>query len=490
MGKKKTSIETGPDPRGHIGRQIAVLREALDMSQSDLSRAAQVKRASISAYEAGLVSPDAGTVERLLVAMGFRWSSLDAAEDFLGKLFSQCVRPPDRGLAAEASTGQGEQIKESPVILDGAQEGPSPEDRPLAQALWKRLRALPPKTLERELTEVPDRCAWALCELLCIQSVKLCSQNPVRAKSLITLAEKTVPLVSGDGPWRAKVQGHVLAHRGNALRVAGDFAGAKAALDQAARLFEAGTASSVCLLEEGILPAFKASLCRAERRFDEAAEFLSTAARIARSATFRLQIHVSQAKLFEEQGELEQAIAILREAAESAGETDDARLLLCVRHNLADNLTKLGRCEEAQALLPEIRILLRTSGGELDLERFRWTEARVFAGLGKLEEAIGILIRVRGSFSAHGLTYDTALVSLELALFYLQAGRTREVKDLARHCAPIFQARDVHREALAAFGLFRQAAEQERFTEELGGKLLSYLRRARHDPGMRFKAES
>ena len=98
------------------------------------------------------------------------------------------------------------------------------------------------------------------------------------------------------------------------------------------------------------------------------------------------------------------------------------------------------------------------------------------------------LTQVKADFTARGLAYDAALASLELAALYLEDERTAEVRDLAREMAPIFQAQGVHREALAALRLFRQAAEREAVTLEMARRLVDYLERARHDPEMRFAA--
>jgi len=66
-----------------------------------------------------------------------------------------------------------------------------------------------------------------------------------------------------------------------------------------------------------------------------------------------------------------------------------------------------------------------------------------------------------------GLPYDAALASLDLAVLYLEEGRTREVKDLAREMAEIFKAQGIAREALAALTLFVEAAQKETATVEL-----------------------
>jgi hypothetical protein len=61
-----------------------------------------------------------------------------------------------------------------------------------------------------------------------------------------------------------------------------------------------------------------------------------------------------------------------------------------------------------------------------------------------------------------------------------------EVKILACELAVVFDSKGVHREALAALRIFQQATEQENATAELARRVLGYLFRARHDPGLRF----
>src|SRR6185436_19007915 len=79
----------------HVGRKIAILRAASDLTQSDLARSSRVKRSSISEYEAGLTTPDSSTLARLLAGMRFQWSSLDLAGWFLRRLFSGCAAPDE-----------------------------------------------------------------------------------------------------------------------------------------------------------------------------------------------------------------------------------------------------------------------------------------------------------------------------------------------------------------------------------------------------------
>lgn len=201
----------------------------------------------------------------------------------------------------------------------------------------------------------------------------------------------------------------------------------------------------------------------------------------------QVQVLLGQARLAREMGKLEQAVEILRQANEIAIPDGDERVVLCIQHSLADSLSKLDRFAEAEALFPAVIDLSRRCGGEVDLLRLQWIEGRVAAGLGHWEEGVATLRKVRGEFAARQMSYDAALVSVELAILYSERGRAEEVKILARHMVPMFRARDVQPEILDALSLFRQAAERERVSAELARKVLVYLRKARRHPGLRFE---
>ena len=58
---------------------------------------------------------------------------------------------------------------------------------------------------------------------------------------------------------------------------------------------------------------------------------------------------------------------------------------------------------------------------------------------------------------------------------------------VAEEMFPLFEAQDVHREALAALRLFQEAARREEVTAELVQELAVYFRDARVDPSLRFR---
>ena len=518
MARVKKGRET--DEPIHIGRVLAVLREALDWTQSDLSRHSGVKRGSISEYESGKSTPDVVTLERLLSAMRFRWTALDFGGWFIDWLLTHCRIPDgeDTGetapspttvsalamqLSADvAATNQTAVLLSKLVVMlqkeqrkdDPPRESDNPTlsardrkaERRAAEALWNRIKLLPRREQEEALRGAPSEAQWAVCDLLCKESQRLCEEDPVKAATLCELALVVADLAEGGEGVRAKLRGLAWAHLGNALRARGDLDGAEGAFASADEYWKVGDGMADGI-EEGIIFALKASLRRARRQFEEAKDLLGRAWLLASDPTFRVQVMVSKAKLLEEMGDLEEAVTLLRQVKETASPEIEARLLLRIWHNLSDALSKLERFEEAVALLPQTRVYLLKAGGELNRTRLMWTEGRITAGLGDVEEGIALLSRVRGEFASRDMAYDMALVSLEIAVLYAGLGRTEQVKTLARHMTPIFQAHAIHREALAALTLFRRAAEQERVTAEFAREVLTYLRKARNNPELRFE---
>jgi transcriptional regulator with XRE-family HTH domain/tetratricopeptide (TPR) repeat protein len=505
-----------------LGRVLAVLRAALDLTQSDLARLSGVKRSSISEYESGRSAPDAMTLERLLVAMGFRWTALDFGGWFVDRLAIDCRLPEGEAVhggagpllvtastlatrlsadvaAASQTVGRMSQLvlrlQEERTIADLSPENGSPgtlakdhkAERQAAQVLWARTKSLSRQGQLEALRGAPPEAQWAVCELLCSESQRLCGEDPVKAASLCELALAAANLATGGENVRAKLRGIAWAHFGNALRAQDDFEGAERAFVCADEMWKAGEGVADGLLEEGLIFALKASLRRDQRRFEEAKDLLEGASLLAIGLTFRIQVMVSKAKLLEEMGDLEEAVALLEQVKEAASPKEEARILFPIWQNLAHTLSKLERFEAAAALLPQARAYLLKAGGELNRVRLLWTEGRVTAGLGDVKAGIALLARVRGEYASRDMAYDVALVSLETAVLYASLGRTEQVKTLARHMTPIFQAHAIHREALAALTLFRQAAERERVTERFARDVLSYLGKARYNPELRFE---
>jgi hypothetical protein len=130
-------------------------------------------------------------------------------------------------------------------------------------------------------------------------------------------------------------------------------------------------------------------------------------------------------------------------------------------------------------MLPNVRNLFETSTKPLHRLRLRWAEGAIAAGLGDEAVAEQIYRAVQQEFLRLGVAYDAALVSLDLAVLFSRQGRNEDLRQLSAEILPVFEARDVHREALATLLLFRRAVEEERLTAEVAQQLIAALRRSR-----------
>lgn len=163
----------------------------------------------------------------------------------------------------------------------------------------------------------------------------------------------------------------------------------------------------------------------------------------------------------------------------------EASLRWVLRYNQAACLCRLGKAEEAQLLVAEVRQL--AAGNDLDLLRTEWLAAVVLSGLGQLDPAVEKLEQVCRALLGRDLGYDYALAGLDLALLYREQGRWTEIRGLAEEMVEIFKAEQIHRETLAALALFREAAVKQGVSAKLVRRLQEYLKQAQCQPGLRFE---
>jgi tetratricopeptide (TPR) repeat protein len=356
---------------------------------------------------------------------------------------------------------------------------------------WRQLQALPYDQQLRQVEDEGGLQTWALCRLLLRQSLEATLHHPELAVRLAFLAVK-IALHLGDAydrDWVTDLRALAFAYLGNARRVLGELQSADDAFHEArSHLRHGGTGNP--RIEAEILD-LEASLRRAQCRFEEALDLLDRVVSTYTSEDAEVrdlhlagQALVKKASTLEQRGEVDQAIPILREAAEMIVEERDPRLVLCLEHNLILVLAAAGQHQEAAARLPQVQELARRLGNELDLVRLRWAAGRVAFGLGKLAPAEQAFKEVQRELLERDLGYDAALASLDLAILYAQEGRIPELKQLALDVLPAFSSREVHREAMAALLLFQHACEEERLTVELARQLASLLERERPRGGV------
>ena len=349
-----------------------------------------------------------------------------------------------------------------------------------ARALWSRLKAATRPERRLLVTGLPEFRSWALAEEVCHQSEGAAAHKTEKALELADLALFIAEQVPGETSWRARLQGYCWAYVANARRVANDFDGAAEAFARAWDLWRAGAESDPELLAEWRLPYLEASLRRAQHRFQDALELLDRALASSRGdgeATARILL--KKEHVYEQKGDIQAALAALTEAAPFVAASRDPRLLFALRFKMVNNLCHLTRYAEAADLLPAVRELAVSQADELSLIRVVWLSARVAAGEGRSEEAMSSLEQVCRTFTEQELPYDAALASLDLAVLWLEAGRTADVRELAVGMTWIFKAQKIHREALAALSLFCEAAKQETATVATARQAIASIEKAR-----------
>lgn len=328
-----------------------------------------------------------------------------------------------------------------------------------------------------------------LCDLLIEKSHEAVFQDPTHA---IGLAEIAVAIAGGFGPAEGaasrNLEARAWAGLGNARRVASDLHGAEEALQRAEALLADG--GSAGLLDRARVLDLMASLRISQRRFPEALRLLGRVQAIYQRLGQRHLLGrtlAQRAIVCGEAGDAETAIDLLRQALELLDPQEEPRMVLAARHNLILYLSEVGAHREAFTQLFHTRPLYLHIGDRIILLRLRAIEGKVAAGLGRLEQAEVAYKEVREAFVELGMDYDAAVVALELAAIYARERRSEDLRRLSEEMLPVFQSRSIHREALVALAMFRQAVEMEQAETGLIQEIGRFLRLVRSNPDLRFQ---
>jgi tetratricopeptide (TPR) repeat protein len=474
---------------------ILLCRHSLPMDQGDFARFAGINPSQLSDYEQGVRAAPRKVQEKAVRAAGLPVFLLAGMLRGI-RSFRVAARGRLRADRIFSASTAAEVIDLARLVADvvlgpltpvrPTAEAPAAEDRAAAAALWARLerrRAAERRVLVDELEEY---WSWALSERIAAESLGQAPNHPSKALELAELAHLVAEKVPGEELWRSRIRGYALLFEANARRACNDLPGAGEAVTRACTLFEAGAPGDPGLLSGAWGPWIESSVRRDQRRFPEALQRIEEALALDRGE-LRGQILLGKAWLHEMLGEPEASFSALYEAAPLIDPDREPRNALVLRFNLVVALCALERFEEAETRLPEVQALAEKLGQELDLTRALWLQAKVHAGLGRPAKARDAFEQVRRVFTRRGLTFDYALVSLELALLLLEEGQTVEVSALAVEMLNIFRTQKIEREALAALQLFCEAARRKTATVELARQIVKFLQRAQHDPELRFE---
>ncbi len=394
--------------------------------------------------------------------------------ELLSRLFADVTEP-----GPAEKTGGYEEAFERSLTHFLSRQNEIEAERYAAPDLYAELSKHPPARQQVMIENSRRYQSWALSDFILGLCEEAWFKRHQEAEGLARLA-----LVIAEALPTAGVYPHLLhdlkarcwAHMGNSRRVCGDLTGAELAFERAETELELGSEDPQELA--GLLRRI-GSLRMAQRRLVEAEQVFEKAVRLFRLAGENHQAGktmVSLANVHFVGGDPERAIAVLERASEWVEPLREPSLTLGMRHNLIDYLVEVGRAMQARAIFVKSRELYDRHADVSLRRKVLWLRGRIARGLGQLEQAESWFQQARRVYVEHGLAFEFALVSLELAEVFAHQRRATEVRHIAEEMLPIFQALEIGRETLAALVLFVEAARNQKATTTLLRQLAEQLR--------------
>jgi len=360
------------------------------------------------------------------------------------------------------------------------------EEKPAVPGLLASLQGLSVEQRLLRIRNAPDRYATrSLGEALFAQAHACLPSDPAGARDWAKTAAVLESLYPEPYiPHRARA----LAFQGNAARAAGDFETAKRLLVAARDLLAEHEVVDMEL--EAELHSFFGSLLNDLRQFDDAHAHLDNAAQIYNMLDRDedlARVTMKLGNLHRNNGEPEPALELYEAAAQLLASNESSPLYVAARFNYTVALDEAGHHEAARDVLACDQSLYEDHADAHTRLRVRWLEAQIATATGDGELAETAYLEVRDEFARQQHGFNAALASLDLAELYRQQGRYADLLETATQAAQIFKAQAIHRDALTALLLLRDAAAGQQVTAETIRCVASFLRRASRNSAGRFE---
>lgn len=324
------------------------------------------------------------------------------------------------------------------------------------------------------------------------------SQNTLfdRPREGLEQARRTVESIGREArrlsePARSELQAEAALGLANALRVAGDLPQAEAAFQRAGARVDEVPNEVLRRRLDARRWDLSASLYNDQRRFPEALAAIDRALALYRrlgDERREARAWINKGHVLDTAGARNRSLRAFRQALARLDPRHEPRQFAICMHNLLRGLHRTGYTIAALSLLGDVRALYEALGDETPRLRLRWLESEMLLEIGREAVAESIFEEVRAGFVELDMPYDAALVSLDLAAMYLEQDRAYKLRDLALRLFPVFQSHKVHREAMAALILYREALSTHALDRQLIDRLAEYLQKAPGHPELAFRA--
>jgi hypothetical protein len=345
------------------------------------------------------------------------------------------------------------------LYLGGRDAQTAPETR--GEQAVKLLRDLAGGTSEQQLAAARERLSdTELCQLLLQLSRDATHTDSGRmlhyAELAKTIAERA-HAVPGDGSTERleDLRGTAWSQYANALRVCGRLRESDRAFAAADRRLARGSGD---LRARAIWLRQKASLKSHQRNFRSAADLAARAGEIFRSLGEREELGrclLKQGIFIGYGGRPEEALGLVYESLRLI--ENDVSLACHAVQAAASFALDVGQPELGLRLLLENRPLFEKSGQPLALLRMFWLFGELEHALNLVSAAESNLLTARRGFIKAGMPFETALISLALAMIYLKMERFGEMAELVAEMLPIFRSLGIKRETIASLILWKKA---------------------------------
>jgi tetratricopeptide (TPR) repeat protein len=201
----------------------------------------------------------------------------------------------------------------------------------------------------------------------------------------------------------------------------------------------------------------QAAFCIDEKRFPAALEALDRALVLDRRPERHGQFLLCRAAVLGELGRELQALEAL-ERAERCLDLDKPTLWLRLRLDQLYFLCYAQQLEEAAALLAQARELAASVGKPADRLELDWLSGRVFAGLGRLDEALSLLKKVYVEHREAGHAFEAVSAALDAVAVLTAQDDLASVKEMARELEPWTQNRRLTSASRTTLRLFCKLA--------------------------------
>lgn len=186
--------------------------------------------------------------------------------------------------------------------------------------------------------------------------------------------------------------------------------------------------------------------------------------------------------IHETSGHPDRALSMFEEAEECSRFIEDPFIVASTHYNLSYLYASLSNGKKAFELFEKVKQLHEDADWGISATYLTLLEARIHRANGDLAHAEPQYLEAREGFTALGLDIYVALVSLELALLYLDLAEPERAFTMAIASMDCISRYSCHKEAMTALAVLQEASRTTIINKAMLTQALRHLEMVRKDP--------